>query len=241
MASKPKSAAQLIAEVSPETAKNGDIFHSETLATALVKAQSMMAHAHLDGVNPHFKSKYSTLQSVIDAVKPSLNACGIAFVQRAHSADGGVSVETVFIHESGEQLSCGEVFVPVDKRNAHGTGSAYTYAKRYALAMACGIGADEDDDGNTAAENAPNKGVMGAVMPDVKSDDAKALKAAERLDGMFALNGEGRNAQIELASSEEELQQALEWINGQGQDFKIAVWNKLGSKIRSYISAMEKS
>lgn len=212
---------------------------SETLAQALVKAQKMMRHAHLDGVNPHFKSKYSTLQSVIDAVKPSLNACGIAFVQRACSADGGVSVETVFIHESGEQLSCGEVFVPVDRNSAHATGSAYTYAKRYALAMACGVGADEDDDGNTAAENAP-KGVMGATMPDVKSDDAKALKAAEKLDAMFTLEGEGRSAKLELAASEEEFQQALKWINDQGQDFKLAVWNKLGSKVRSYISSLEK-
>lgn len=203
-----------------------------TIAEAFVEAQKRMRHAHLDGVNPHFKSKYSTLQSVIDAVKPSLNECGIAFMQIAHSAEGGVSVETQLIHESGEVLTAGEVFVPVDKNNAHGTGSAYTYAKRYALAMACGIGADEDDDGNNAAQNAP-KGVVGAVMPDIKADPEKVNELSEAIDACFHIDGEGRNAQLELVN-QSQLEGCLDELNADN-DLKIAVWNALDSKTRAFI------
>lgn len=127
------------------------------LAKSLVKAQAAMSHAAKDSKNPHFKSAYSSLASVIDAVRPALSANGLAFVQMLHTADGGVAVETVLIHESGEQLSCGTLFIPATKQDAQGFGSAITYGKRYGLQAALGI-ASEDDDG-TAAVKAPPKPV----------------------------------------------------------------------------------
>ena len=126
------------------------------LAKALVKAQAAMSHAAKDSKNPHFKSAYSSLASVIDAVRPALSANGLAFVQMLHTADGGVAVETVLIHESGEQLSCGTLFIPASKQDAQGYGSAISYAKRYSLQSALGI-ASEDDDGNAATKAPPVK------------------------------------------------------------------------------------
>jgi hypothetical protein len=132
------------------------------LAKALVKAQAAMSHAAKDSKNPHFKSAYSSLASVIDAVRPALSANGLSFVQMLHSAsthpsfEGGVAVETVLIHESGEQLSCGTLFIPASKQDAQGYGSAISYAKRYSLQSALGI-ASEDDDGNSAVKSAPVK------------------------------------------------------------------------------------
>lgn len=79
-----------------------------------------------------------------------LNNNGIALVQQLHEAEHGVTVETVFIHESGEMLNCGKLFVPATKQDAQGFGSALTYARRYSLMAACGI-APEDDDGNAAS------------------------------------------------------------------------------------------
>jgi hypothetical protein len=126
------------------------------LAKSLVTAQAAMSHAAKDSKNPHFKSAYSSLASVIDAVRPALSANGLAFVQMLHTADGGVAVETVLIHESGEQLSCGTLFIPASKQDAQGYGSAISYAKRYSLQSALGI-ASEDDDGNSAVKSAPVK------------------------------------------------------------------------------------
>jgi len=75
-------------------------------------------------------------------------------VQIPHECESGVTVETLFIHESGETLSAGKLHVPATKQDAQGYGSALTYARRYSLMAACGI-APEDDDGNAATKRPP--------------------------------------------------------------------------------------
>lgn len=122
------------------------------IAKALVKAQAAMNHAAKDSKNPYFKSSYPSLASVIDAVRPALSANGLAFIQKMHNSPGSVGVETVLIHESGQEISCGTLFVPANKEDAQGYGSALTYAKRYSLQSAMGI-ASEDDDGNAAVKS----------------------------------------------------------------------------------------
>jgi hypothetical protein len=87
-------------------------------------------------------------------VLDALNNNGIFLMQPTHECEGGVIVETLFIHESGEQMSSGKLHVPATKLDAQGYGSALTYARRYSLMTACGI-APEDDDGNAASKPAP--------------------------------------------------------------------------------------
>ena len=120
------------------------------IATALVKAQKAFGPALKTSTNPHFRSRYADLSACVEAVMDGLNNNGIALVQQLHEAEHGVTVETVFIHESGEMLNCGKLFVPATKQDAQGFGSALTYARRYSLMAACGI-APEDDDGNAAS------------------------------------------------------------------------------------------
>jgi hypothetical protein len=92
------------------------------------------------------------LSACIEAVIDSLNDNGIGLIQTVHECDNGVIVETIFIHESGESLSCGKMHVPASKQDAQGFGSALTYARRYSVMAACGI-APEDDDGNAAVKD----------------------------------------------------------------------------------------
>jgi hypothetical protein len=120
------------------------------IASALVKAQKAFGPALKSSTNPHFRSRYADLSACVEAVIDALNNNGIALIQRNHPADNGVIVETVFIHESGETLECGQLHVPATKHDAQGYGSALTYARRYSLMAACGI-APEDDDGNAAS------------------------------------------------------------------------------------------
>ena len=117
----------------------------KNLSASLVKAQAAMQSAAKDSKNPHFKSSYSSLHAVIEAVRPPLSENGLGFVQKLHTADGGVSVETVLIHESGEQMSCGILFIPASKQDAQGFGSAVSYGKRYSLQSALGVSSDDDD------------------------------------------------------------------------------------------------
>lgn len=127
---------------------------TDTLAGALVKALAEIEGAAKDKVNPHFKSKYADLASVIAAIKPVLAKHGLAFTQSTEPSEGGVIVETLLWHEA-ENLaprSLGKLFVPANKNDAQGFGSALTYARRYGLMTAFGVPA-EDDDGNAAAKS----------------------------------------------------------------------------------------
>lgn len=123
------------------------------IAAALAAAQAQMGKALKSAQNPHFKSKYADLASVVDACMPALNANGIAVVQPMAETDLGRSVVTKFIHEGGDVLECSIPLI-VGKNDMQGLGSAITYARRYGLMALAGI-APEDDDGNAAAKAAP--------------------------------------------------------------------------------------
>ena len=122
------------------------------IAQAFVKAQKGFGPALKTNTNPHFKSKYADLSACVEAVIDSLHANGIAMIQQTHEDDTGVTVETMFLHESGESLTSGKLHVPAAKQDPQGYGSAMTYARRYSLMAACGI-APEDDDGNAAGKH----------------------------------------------------------------------------------------
>lgn len=128
----------------------------KSIATALAAAQINMGKALKQANNPHFRSKYADLGSVMDACLPALNERGIAVIQPTGENELGRFVETIMIHgESGEQLSC-RVPLIVGKNDMQGYGSAVTYARRYGLMAMAGIAA-EDDDGNAAAKAAPKQ------------------------------------------------------------------------------------
>jgi DhnA family fructose-bisphosphate aldolase class Ia len=59
----------------------------------------------------------------------------------------------MLMHSSGQWVSSG-LTIPSDKLNAHGYGSAATYARRFGLQAIAGI-APIDDDGNAAVETTP--------------------------------------------------------------------------------------
>lgn len=123
--------------------------------TSPLYAAMALAFTELEGAlktsnNPHFKSKYADLGNVIDAIKPALAKQGLFFWQVSHDTPDGAMIETVIGHKSGGERSLGKLFIPASKKDAHGFGSALTYARRYALMAAFGIPA-EDDDGNAAS------------------------------------------------------------------------------------------
>jgi len=121
------------------------------IASALVKARKAFGPALKTKSNPHLKSKYADLGACLEAVEDALTASGIWLYQETSECPEGVTVETVFLHESGESLRCGRLHVPAVKSDPQGYGSALTYARRYSLMTACGIAA-EDDDGNAATK-----------------------------------------------------------------------------------------
>ena len=126
----------------------------KNIATALVKAQKEFGPALKTSSNPHFRTKYADLSACIEAVIDGLNNNGIYLMQLTDEHLDGIKIQTVFIHESGEQLSSGWLYVPAAKNDPQGFGSALTYARRYSLMVAAGL-APADDDGNAASKPAP--------------------------------------------------------------------------------------
>ena len=153
------------------------------IAPALVKAQAEIKAALKDSTNPHFRSKYADLSSVVDAVKAPLLKNGISFLQGVHDAVEGVAVETMLLHTSGEWISS-TLRIPAVKQDAQGYGSAITYGRRYGLQSMCGVPA-EDDDGNAATASSTSRitPVAGSLQNLTKEEQEKAKEiAAEIVD-----------------------------------------------------------
>jgi len=192
----------------------------KNIASALVRAQRGFAPALKTSTNPHFRSKYVDLSGCIEAVIDSLNNAGIALVQRTSEDSTGVTVETVFVHESGEMMECGKLHVPASKQDAQGYGSALTYARRYSLMAAAGI-APEDDDGNAASRTPAPK--VSATKTDLVPPSRMAIVAdvAAAIDERISAN---------------DLIGAFEEYSGiTDVEEKTALWGMLDSKTRSSI------
>lgn len=116
------------------------------LAKALVNAQLEITNAKMDSKNPHFKSDYASLESVIEAVRKTLNKNNIIVNQLTNQA----TVITQLTHISGQWIRS---ITPVinEKNTCQSFGSGLSYARRYGLSAIICIG-QEDDDGNEATE-----------------------------------------------------------------------------------------
>jgi hypothetical protein len=123
------------------------------IAEALVAAQKEIRFAVKDSTNPHYKSKYANINSVIDAVKAPLNNNSIAILQSlSPSDDNKLHLTTRLIHSSGEWLEDTAV-CPIQKQDAQSLGSAISYIRRYSISSFLALYAD-DDDGQSATLNA---------------------------------------------------------------------------------------
>jgi hypothetical protein len=125
------------------------------LTLALSKAQGAMSHAAKDAKNPHFKSTFSSLASVIDTVRPALVAHELAFWHDVRCEDVTVTVGCTIAHSSGEWIRS-EFSARAKDAQPQSIGSTVSYGKRYTLQALAGVAsADEDDDGERATTRKP--------------------------------------------------------------------------------------
>ena len=125
------------------------------LATALALAQAEMPVAVFDATNPFLKSKYASLGSVIQASRPILAKHKLSLVQFPVSEAGGIGVESVLSHESGEFVA-ERIVIPLSeekgKTRVQCAGSTLTYLRRYSWASILGMYSDEDSDGGSPVQ-----------------------------------------------------------------------------------------
>lgn len=168
------------------------------LAAALAKAQGEMRFAAKGNVNPHFKSKYADLASVIEALREPLSRNGLAHTQLCRDGEGGtVVVDTVLMHASGQFIASTMTMRP-QKNDPQGVGSALTYARRYALQGICGLASDDDDGNAASGHHASNGNGNGHAAParstpaDNVAPFIKRLADAATPEELIAIGGECR-------------------------------------------------
>ena len=132
------------------------------LYAAIHKAQAKIETVRKNGENPHFKSKYATLDEVWETVRKAVNEAGlIVFCTIEPSGDGKARLTThVAEIESGEEIACSFPIV-AQATGPQAIGSAMTYARRYTLTALLEIvtGDGADDDGEAATNhNTPTNG-----------------------------------------------------------------------------------
>lgn len=126
----------------------------------LLEFQKLGITVGKDGNNPHFKSRYTTLNEVLDKVKKPLNELGIVIIQapevngvrtRLYDTYTKLNPNDPTEMEGGDFVEC---FVPfINPTDMQKLGGAITYGRRYGLITLLCL-EDEDDDGNAASRPA---------------------------------------------------------------------------------------
>lgn len=158
------------------------------LAEALCAAQAEMGGAVKDSANPFFKSSYADLTSVIKAIKQPFSNNGLSYTQFPISGEKAVGVATRLMHSSGQWIE-EECLLPIVKQDPQASGSAITYARRYALQSIAGI-PTADDDAESAMlrgkdDNAQYENMISELMPVVN-----AIKDAIAVSDLSTANEE---------------------------------------------------
>lgn len=112
----------------------------------LLEIQKMNIKLVKDAQNPFFKSSYTTLNQVLEQIKPVLSEKEILILQTPEKE----GLRTTLIDTTDDtKVECLMPYVEVT--TAQKLGSNNTYNRRYSLTTLLGL-EDEDDDGNKASE-----------------------------------------------------------------------------------------
>ena len=125
----------------------------DKIIPALIKAQEKIktvTKSKTAGAG-HRSWDYADLTDCLDAGLPHLNENGIALAQVFWPDENGATrLVSLLLHTSGQFIASALPLRPKTD-DAHGIGSAITYARRYTFCPQVGIGvAGEDDDGTAA-------------------------------------------------------------------------------------------
>ena len=117
----------------------------------LLEAKKQIGKVSKNAKNPHFKSNYTDINALIEAVEPVLLENGLLLLQPV--INGKVITRIVDI-EDGKVIE--SIMDLPALTNPQQMGSAITYYRRYTLQSLLSLQA-EDDDANKASQTQPTK------------------------------------------------------------------------------------
>ena len=122
------------------------------LFKAMLAFQSTNPRVDKWGNNPHFRSKYITLED-LTSVARACNKHGLVFWHHQVDEDGVSYEVTTLAHAESGQCIETRVKLLFGKNDSQGQGSAKTYARCYGLAGLFALCDTKDDDGIGAMES----------------------------------------------------------------------------------------
>ena len=135
------------------------------LAKALIAVQRQLHPAIKDSTNPFTKSRYASLNSVMDACRTALLDAGIWLTQYPVPATAGyLGLVTKLTHSESGQWQGSLAVVPLAKDDPQGMGISMTYIRRYALSAMLGI-VTEDDTGGEIRSTASRQSTRTTQTP----------------------------------------------------------------------------
>lgn len=153
-----------------------------SLLEALLAVQAEAPTLRKDATNPHFRSKYTPLDTLVETIGPILNKHGLVWVTMPTLTEQGEpALMYRLIHAATDQNITGTMPLLLTKSDPQGMGSAITYARRYSLCAVLNLVADDDDDGNAASPS----GASSAPTGRVSSTDPATAPQLTKLKGLI--------------------------------------------------------
>ncbi|SHN72693.1 ERF family protein [Desulfovibrio litoralis] len=193
-------------------------FCSETiteLAKAMLNVQASLQPALKDKDNLFTRSRYATLNSVMEACREALLVNGIWMTQypvplssasmlnsdqafegsyagvtgaATSNLVNNLGLVTKLVHAESGQWQSSLLVMPLPKTDPQGYGSAITYARRYALSALVGIVTEDDDDASFSTNNkAQNKNKKPKFEPE-NSEAQRQTTSAPNSDNQDILS-----------------------------------------------------
>lgn len=162
----------------------------KTLFEAMLAVKAAAPALKKDATNPHFKSRYVTLDAIDDVIGPLLVEHGLVWATMPTATDSGApALHYALTHVASGEKAVDTMPLLLDKPTMQGLGSAITYARRYALECVLNLVADEDDDGHSASSSPPPAAAASNGAASVKQQRLIKAKAAEaRIPGDVLAN-----------------------------------------------------
>ncbi len=117
---------------------------------SLLKLQMDLPKLINDSNNPAWRSKYVSLQQLLNTVSAPIHKNGFCIITKSGKDEFGHYCETMLVHSSGEAIPSRQYLELGSKLHMQGIGAANTYARRTGLMQLLGITSydQNDDDAN---------------------------------------------------------------------------------------------
>lgn len=167
----------------------------DKVAAAIALVQAGLGSVHKDKTGKiqmkdggSYQYKYADLATILELLREPFQENGLALIQRPLPDRDGARLQTIIMHQSGQWIGDAGIFIPTTKKDdPKAFGSAYSYARRYALTAMLGI-AQHDDDAEKAGARAkaavPKSGPKVDLVPKEKRDELEV--AIQSLPAEFA-------------------------------------------------------